>query len=297
MDGVPNPFYDPQWVWREATSAAAYAQAERFCAREAAAGFGSLAHRAAVDRLAQAKDALKHARRARFKTIADYAVWLFSTLPPGPEGFSVVPDTAAFTAIDEVDAAFARAKQHRREAARAESLLLPTRQPTGLAAFADAVAVISSWRRLGPEATAIDCLVSFHETGGEFHICLAHPWGGLARHANEVFQRSATQLAREIISFAVPGAAEIFLHDRHQLVQYRETIRAINNVAARLRFYRHLQPQHDLREEFSRVEMGWDGAKCVDPDWSFELFSSLPYALREASAAANAPRLRYLQPT
>ncbi len=247
--------------------------------------FGSPRHRAALDRLAQAREALRHAQRARFETIADYAAWRFSTLPPTLGGFSVTPDTASFTSIQEVDAAFARARAYRRESAQAESLLLPTRQPLGLAAFSDAGGVISSWRRLG----AIDCLVSFHETGGLFHICLAHPWGGLARQANEVFRRSATQLAREVISLALPGAAEIFLHDRHRLVQHRETIRAINALAARMRFYRHLLPQHGLSEEFCRVGMGWDGASCIDPDWSAELFIVLPPALRAASDTANAP--------
>lgn len=253
-------------------------------AAQAAHGFGSAEHLAALEDLRRAKIIATGALLARHETIAGYAQARFATLPPAREGVEAVPDYMEFTTIEAVEAAYARAERRLHEAAFARDALLPPGQPLGLAAFAPGSTVISSWRHFEMgDGASTDCIVSFCETGEKLHFCLAHRWGAMSGRSNEHFRRIATLLARQTIIFALPEAAEIFEAGRHRLARHLAQIRAINALAARLNFYRHLWPHRRMREEFSRVEMLWDGASLIDPDWSAEIFGVLPAALRDAS--------------
>ena len=288
-----NPHYHPDWSNRLATAQARYTHAQMRCDAAMATGFSSRAHRDALNSLSAAKDELKTAQLSQFPNVADYAAWLFAGLGDAGDGFAVIPDFAAFTSVTEVDEAYERAGRHQREGLLESKSRLRTGQPASLAAFADASAVISTWRLFGSAETGIKCMVSFHETGARFHICLAHPWGGLQRHSNEAFRRIATQLARESILLISPATAPVFRADGHRQAQNRELIREVNALAAGFQFYRHLLPGHGLREAFSRVDMGWDGASFYDPDWSAAEYSTLPEALRAAAATPSPTQLMY----
>jgi hypothetical protein len=283
-----NTHYDPDWAGRITTAEAYYVRAQMLCDAAMATGFGSPAHRAALDRLAAAKDELRAARLSQFHSIAEYAAWRFSTLEDAEDGFALIPDFRELTSVAEVDDAYERASRHRREGSLEGKSRLQTGQPPGLAAFAEETTVISTWRRFGPVDTGIECMVTFHETAGRYHICLAHAWGGLRHNSNEIFRRIATQLARESIMLLRPAAAPVFRPDGHRQAQNRDLIREVNALAANFQFYRHLLPDQGLREQFSRVDMGWDGASFYDPDWSAMVYPTLPEVLR-AAAATPAP--------
>ena len=271
-----NPFYNTNWHSQLAAAEAALAEARR---GEAAAPFGSAEHRTALAWLDAARGAQRAAWRMQFETIAAYAKWRFGELPDSRDGFALARDMAAFISIEEVDTAYEYALRDEREGTLEQRFRLEIGQPAGLVAFAEGDETVSSWRRFGE----LDCMVSFCFAGGLFHICLAHPWGALALKSNEIFRTIATQLARETLVLQEPEAAKLFQNEGHRLAQHRELIRQVNGLAAKLRFYRHLLPERGLREEFCRVDMVWNGAGWIDPDWSAMVYDRLPAALREAA--------------
>lgn len=134
-------------------------------------------------------------------------------------------------------------------------------------------------------------MVSFCLAAQLFHVCLAHPWGALTLKSNEVFRGIATQLTRESILLQLPEAASVFTDDGHRLARHRELIRQVNGLAAKFRFYRHLLPERGLQEEFCRVDMVWNGAGWIDPDWSAIVYNRLPATLREAAGQPAMPAL------
>jgi len=271
-----NPFYNTNWHGQLASAEAALAEARR---GEAAAPFGSAEHRTALAWLDAARTAQRNAWRMQFETIAAYARWRFGGLADARDGFALDRDMAAFISIEEVDTAYEYALRDEREVTLEQRFRLETGQPAGLMAFAEGGETISSWRRFGE----LDCMVSFCIAEGLVHLCLAHPWGGLALKSNEIFRGIATQLARETLVLQVPEAAKLFHNEGHRLARHRELIRQVNGLAAKLRFYRHLLPERGLREEFCRVDMVWNGAGWIDPDWSAQVYDKLPLALREAA--------------
>lgn len=283
-----NPLYDPGWPTQLDNADAVLAQARRRETAEAARHFASPDHHAALAWLDAARQARRAAFLGQFETVADYAAWRFAGVETAKDGFALAWDVMDFPSITEVDAAYERALRHRHEGTLEENFRLNTGQPPGLPAFADKSSIISSWRRFGET----DCMVSFCTAGETFNICLAHQWGKLTRHSNELFRSIATQLARESIVLMLPEAAPVFERDGHRLAQHRETIRKVNALAAKFRFYRHLLPEHGLREEFCAVTMGWDGARFVDPEWSAIVYATLPVALREAAGQPDLLALR-----
>lgn len=284
-----NPHHTPDWLPRLASAEAAYASAQAQCI---AAALGTPAHDAAQEHLATAREALRLARLARFPLIADYAASLFAGLEANEDGFFALPDFAEFTSIEQADAAHERALTRQREGLLERQSRLQTGQPRGLAAFAVADEVVSTWRHFGPSDSGISCLVSFHEAAGQYHVCLAHHWGQLHQQSNEAFRRIATLLARESIQLLAPETAPVFTPDGHRLARNRELIRTANALAARFSFYRHLLPEHGLREEFALVGMLWNGASFIDPDWSAVVYQTLPEALYLAAATPPpVPRL------
>ncbi len=299
MAGTPNPYYDPDWEQKYRKRAAISEKWRVVCAQIAAReGFGAPRHLAALARHEGVKAREDAARRGRFETVADYAAWRFAALPPAREGVAVLPDFAAFPSIEAVDAAFWRVLHQEAENPLVHAMSLPVRQPAGLAAFAPLRDVLSSWRRFAPDelsrypaatgAEPLDCLVSFHQLGGVFHICIAHRWGRLSPRSRDQFRNIATLLARQTMEVLHPGVGLIFTQDRHVAPQHRELLRQANAAAQRFRFYRHLLPRRDLREQFCQVAMGWDGARFIDPDFEAALYEALPEALRAAAERAAA---------
>jgi hypothetical protein len=274
MAAHANPDYDQHWRFRHAEAEEALALAEEARMRATAVDFGGLAYREAVERAVQARIARTEAWAAQFPTIADYAAWRFSSLPQ--DGFAVVQDFAGFASRGEVDAAFARARRDTEEGTDASRHQLRTGQPPGMVAFAGAVT--STRRRFGE----IDLVVSFSEALPYYHVCLAHRWGELAG-SNEIFRAAASQLMRESIVLLLPEAEAILNDGRHRLLEHRDVLRQVNALVARFVFYRHLLPGVRQREEFARVGMSWEGVCFIDPDWSAQVYATLPPALREAA--------------
>jgi hypothetical protein len=294
MAGQKNPFYESDWLQNYQLCVAKSAQWEIAVQEIARAdGFGSPRHLAAMAQQRAAKTALAAAALAQHETIADYAAWRFGTLPVPKDGVTIVPDFDGFETIAAVDAAFERAAQRQTENPFLNEMSLPVRQPAGLAAFAVPETVISSWRRFemaelwsynNPNGPAyLDCLVSFQQIGDDFHICIAHRWGGLSPQSQDQFRNIATILARQALQFAVPAAAVIFAEGKHNLLEHRDLIRQINDRAKNIHFYRHLLPRRDLKEQFCRVDMTWNGSKFIDPDFSAALYEALPAVLRAAT--------------
>jgi len=273
-----NPLYDANWQAELSAADAALAAARRE-ESTAAASFASPEHRFALARLDAAQATRRAVWRTKFETIASYAAWRFTGLGAPRDGFSLAREIANFVTMEEVDTAYEHAVRDEHEGTLERRFLLETGQPPGLAGFAEASETISSWRRFGD----IDCMVSFCIAEALFHICLAHPWGGLALKSNEIFRAIATQLTRESLLLQAPEAAKLFHDDGHRLAQHRELIRHVNDLAAKYRFYRHLLPERGLREEFCRVDMVWNGAAWIDPDWSAMVYAKLPQTLREAA--------------
>ena len=285
-----NPYFDPDWAYK-------YQERLRFVERWQTAadaiaeqdGFGSPRHRAALAQMQEARDNAEAALRGRHATLADYAESRFAAL-----NLSYTPDFGAFRTLEQVHAALRQAGLG--EALLVDELSLPLGQPPGLAAFQPAVEVISSPRRfeaaeLGVQQgiateTYLDCIVSVHEQGGKIHFCIAHRWGALTPRAGDQFRNVATVLARQAIGFTYPAAPAVF-GAKFATPDKRGLIRKINTLAARLRFYRHVLPRRELREQFGLVEMLWAGTRFIDPDFSATLFPSLPVALRAAVEASG----------
>ncbi|WP_297492927.1 hypothetical protein [Acidocella sp.] len=281
-----NPLHDAQWQARLDAAERDLAAARR-AESAAAISFGGPAHRAALVWLDAALAARRDARRMQFETIADYANWRFSSLAIPKDGFGVARVMADFASLQEVDAAFEHALRDEREGTLEQRFRLETGQPPGMMAFAEAANVVSSWRQFG----TLDCMVSFCVAEDLFHICLAHAWGALALQSNEIFRTIATQLTRESLLLQLPDAAPVFQDDGHRLAKHRDLIRQVNELAAKFRFYRHLLPERGLREEFCRVDMLWNGASWIDPEWSSVVYDKLPVTLREAAGQPGLPAL------
>jgi hypothetical protein len=281
-----NPFFEANWQSQLASAEEALAAAQRG-ESAASANFASPEHRTALARLDTARATQRAVWRTQFETVAEYAAWRFSGLGPSRDGFILAREPADFASMEEVDTAYEHALRDEREGTLEQRFLLETGQPPGLTGFARAGETISSWRRFGD----LDCMVSFCLAESLFHICLAHPWGGLALKSNEIFRAIATQLTRESLLLQAPDAAKLFQDDGHRLAQHRELIRHVNGLAAKFRFYRHLLPERGLREEFCRVEMVWNGAGWIDPDWSAMVYDRLPLTLRVAAGQPALPAL------
>ena len=287
MRSPPNPFYDPNWPALAQAAQQALAAAR---AAEAQAPLGSPAHHLALAALEEARQATERAQRAAFPRIADYAAWRFSDLPEAKDGFSVLPDPASFESLAAVDQACVRLLRQRQEGADVSAILLRDGQPASLAAFADPAALLSSWRQFGSNGP--EALVSACELGEAIHLCIAHRWGGIGPNSNARYLHAASQLAQETILLRLPAAAILFQDEGFRLAANRETLRAANHIAARLVFYRHLLPGAGQREEFARVTLVWNGARCIEPDWEAEIYGSLPLPLRAALFATPAPAPR-----
>ncbi|GLR65960.1 hypothetical protein GCM10010909_06380 [Acidocella aquatica] len=307
MAGTPNPYYDPDWEQKYRKRAAISEKWRFVCARIAARdGFGAPRHLRALAQHEQAKALEDAARRGQFRSVADYAAWRFATLPPAREGVAALPDFEGFRSVEAVDAAFWRVVHQEVETPLIDAMSLPVRQPAGLAAFVPARDVLSSWRRFSPAelsrypagmgAEPVDCLVSFHQLGNEFHICIAHRWGRLSPRSRDQFRNIATLLARQTIEVLHPGVGMIFTEGRHAAPQYRDLLRQVNAAARRFHFYRHLLPRRDLKEQFGQVAMGWDGARFIDPDFEAVLYDALPEALRAAAENAGGAPLNLPPP-
>jgi len=289
-----NPHYRPDWAERLRQREDSVAKWRNVCDTIAAQdGFGSLRHRAAM---AQQEDALQQAKEAgwaKFETIAAYAAWRFASLPENAGDAALVPDFDAFESIEAVDAAYARARERRREPAVLDEVSLPVRQPAGLAAFVDEAAVIVSPRRFAAAELAphdgsapdaiLDCVVSLHQLAGEAHFCIAHRWGDLSPKSSDQFRNIATRLAQQALEYLHPGAAVLFGKAGHASPEHRDLIRQVNASARTFHFYRHMLPRRDLKEQFCRVDMEWQGMRFIDPDWSAAIYASLPAVLRAAS--------------
>jgi hypothetical protein len=293
--GALNPHYDPNWAEVMRACAEDAARWQAVCAAVAEQdGFGAPRHRAALAQQAEAAKRAEVALWTQHRTVAEYAAWKFGMLA-APQGAGLVHDLDGFESIEAVNAAFARARAQLLEPVMVDEVSLPVRQPAGLLAFADAQEVLVSPRRfaqveLAPHARAgegdyLDCMVSVHQTGGEIHFCIAHRWGELSPGAGDQFRNIATLLARQALAFLHPGAEVLFGGGNHASPAHRELIKQVNASAATLRFYRHMLPRRDLKEQFCRVDMAWDGAKWLDPDWSAAIYDSLPAALRDAAAS------------
>ena len=307
MAGTPNPHYDLDWERKYRDCAALAEKWRAACAQVAAReGFGGAGHLAALAQYEQATALARAARRGEFRDVADYAAWRFGALPPPREGVAALPDFEAFASMEAVDEAFWRAARQEVESPLIDEMSLPVRQPAGLAAFAPARDVLSSWRRFRPDELSrypagmgdepVDCLVSFHQLGEVFHICIAHRWGGLAPRSRDQFRHVATLLARQTIELLHPGAGVFFTEGRYAAPQYRDMLRQVNAAAGRFQFYRHLLPRRDLREQFGRVAMVWDGARFIDPDFEAALYEALPEALRGAAENAGGAPLNLPPP-
>jgi hypothetical protein len=290
-----NPYHDPDWaeIYRVSLAAAEQWQiaSDAIAAQE---GFGSPRHRAALAGLHQSRAAAQTARRGEHKTLAEYAEWRFTGL-----ALDWAPDFEAFTSLDQVHAALAQAEAARLEESWLDEVSLPVRQPEGLTAFADKTQIVWSPRRFeaaemgagqGISAeTYLDCIVSMHELDSMLHFCIAHRWGGLSPQSRDQFRNIATVLARQAIGFMNPEAAAIF-GARDARPDQRLLVREINAQASRFRFYRHVLPRRELREQFGRVDMAWTGVKYIDPDFSAALYSSIPEALRTAAQGEESGR-------
>lgn len=292
--GKANPDFDPGWAETYRACAAVSARWTQVCAQIAALeGFGSPRHLAALAQERAAKAQAEAAALGQYETVADYARWRFGGLPAAQGQAGVVPNFEEFASIAAVDAAYLAATRYAAENPFVDEVSLPVRQPAGLLAFAAAGAVVSSARRFEPGAlspyptatgdAALDCVVSFQALDETFHFCIAHRWGELSPQSRDQFRHVATLLARQAIEFSLPGAGVIFQQGRHAALEFREMIRQVNAMALRFCFYRHLLPGRGLREQFCRVEMVWDGARFIDPDFSTGLYDAVPEVLRAAS--------------
>jgi len=268
---------DPLWRTRHEAAEAFLTRAEIARAQAAGLEFGGKAHQAAAEVCALARAAMEEAWGARFLTIESYAGWRLSTLPEAPDGFAVVHDFAAFTSRAEVDAVFARAKTDLEQGMAAQKFLLRVGQPPGLKAFFPAFEVVRTLRHFGP----VEVSVSFHETGGTYHVCLSHRWGELPG-ANETFRKIASQLMRESLEVMLPESVILFTAGPQQFLEHRELLRQANALVSKFYFYRHLLHGSRQKEEFKRVEMGWAGNCFIDPDWDSYVYPCLPEGLREA---------------
>jgi hypothetical protein len=294
MSSAANPFYNPDWAQLYQLRRQDDARWEMACGQIAAEyGFASPKHLAAMAQHREVKTALAAALMAQHKTICDYAAWRFSALPAPKDGVALILDFDEFETIAAVDEAFQRAANRQAENPFLNEMSLPVRQPAGLAAFAAAETVLSSWRRfeiaeLGPYQNSnaeafLDCLVSFQQLDETLHFCVAHRWGGLSPQSQDQFRNIATVLARQALAFSIPGAEIIFADGQHNLLEHRELIRQVNERAKRFYFYRHLLPRRDLKEQFCRVDMTWNGTRFIDPDFSAGLYEALPAVLRAAT--------------
>ena len=285
-----NPYFDADWEHKYRERLATAERWQEVCdsiARQD--GFGAPRHRAALAQMQEARANAEAALRGRHATLAQYAQARFAALD-----LSYEPDYAAFTTLEQVHAALRQAGLG--EPVLVNEVSLPVGQPPGLAAFHPASAVIASARRfeaaeLGvhqglPAETYLDCIVSVHEQGERIHFCIAHRWGALSPRSGDQFRNIATVLARQAIAFSHPDAGSVF-GAASASPDKRGLIRKINALAAKFRFYRHMLPRRELREQFGLVEMTWAGTRFIDPDFSATLFPSLPEALRAAAEAGG----------
>jgi hypothetical protein len=284
MATTPNPHYDPDWrALRD------YHHDERTCAaaettRLAEAGKMETEAYEAAHAIWQAHhNAWCATYKKQYRTVEEYAAWVFTTFPPGIRGRSAgvsvpEPDLASFRTVEEVDAAWSRIDSAVNEAAEEKQLSLPVDQPKGLEAFANPKSpkLIRFWRHFrardlypaaGSGELGVRTLVTIDEQADGWHICFMKDTISKIGNVTDSFERLATVVYYEACAHGrpwTPRRSGLFTSLGGRFARRR---RATALDPYRFHFYQHIPPGNGRREAFDRVALGFELGEYRNPEW------------------------------
>ena len=147
---ILSPYYDPDWEKRHDAATLAWE-----CCQHALRAVHKLGGGASPEdvALAQCYDAAAEKVQAtfvaQFRTVQEYAAWVFQWLP-GKEWLDEVPDFESFMSIEEVRAAAEKAAERIGMKRARKEHGMPIGQPEGLAAFDEPANVSSRFHVFAP---------------------------------------------------------------------------------------------------------------------------------------------------
>lgn len=255
-----NPFYDPEWETvhdRHETERTRISAELNNLAK--AGAFGSDTYRQAEAEFDRHHQACLASFKMQYPTIQEYAAWLFRNFDVSMsdwEGGTPVPmvDFATLRTIEEADRAWSRVHRTVSNSAAERRLSLPTGQPDGLRAFADAASPTLSryWREFLPRelypvgyagGAGIRTLVTVDEQDDGWHVCFMHDWESVGVSVTNAIGRLATAIHREACALAeqqgtTSGGVRAWLERRRAV-----RARAVMLAPDRFYFYQHLPPR------------------------------------------------------
>lgn len=280
-----NPHYDPEWKATHDRHAVERARAEAERDRLAKSGaMLSDAYRQAEAEFDHHQQACLASFKTQHATVQEYAAWVFREFKVSSgdwEGGIPVPqvDFAQLRTIEEADAAWSRVHRIVSDSAAERRGSLPTGQPEGLRAFADAASpsLTRYWREfaprdLYPSGYAGDAgtrtLMTVDVQEDRWHVCFMQDWGSVGVSVTNAIDRLATAVYREACAIAEQQAPKA-----NGIRAWLTRLGALRGGTAplapdRFHFYQHIPP-HGLyvAEQFDRVDMVFRESEYHEPKW------------------------------
>lgn len=283
-----NPHYDPDWKKLHDRYAAERTRLEKERNRLIAAGaMASNAYKQAASDFDHHHQACLASFKMQHATVQEYAAWLFREFEVSMgdwEGGIPVPvvDFEALHTIEEADTAWSRVHRIVSDSAAERRQSLPTGQPQGLLAFADAASptLARYWREFSPRDLyptgyaregGTRTLMTVDEQSDGWHVCFMHDWDSVGMSVTNAIDRLATAVYCEARILAEQEQAPASGRMRGWLARRRVAhVRATMPVPERFHFYQHLPPRGGafLSEQFDRVDMQFDNGEFRKPEWS-----------------------------
>lgn len=297
-----NPHYDPEWKTVHDRHAAERGRAAAEQDRLARAGaMRSDAYRQVTAEFDRHQQACLAAIKSQHATVQDYAAWLFRefTVDSGDwEGAIPVPvvDFEALRAIEEADAAWSRARRIVSDSAGERRHSLPTGQPEGMRAFADAASpsLTRYWREFSPRElypggysagdSGTSTLMTVDEQEDGLHVCFMHDANSVGVSVTNAIERLATAVYREACALAERQASATggvcgWL-GRRRTAQAR----AARLAPERFHFYEHIPPRGlFVEEQFERVDLAFSDGRYREPEWV--AYRVIPAAIQSTRVA------------
>jgi len=288
----PNPHYDPNWKERYALHAAERERAQREIERLSEAGqMMSDACDEAEARRKSHDDECRDSDMAQFETVQDYAWRLFDKYPAetGFRGANVhmpMVDFEKFKTIEAVKADWNYLHRIAQAAVAHRNGSLPSEQPPGLTAFADATApgLHRYWREFTVQdlypggyawGAGVHTLMTVDEQADGTHICFMHKWDSPGISIRNAIKNLATAVYYEGCASAAGQAAA-----RKGWLGRLVGRKPARLDPARFHFYEHRPPAPNgtQREAFSRVLLTFKDGEFREPQWQY--YDVIPQAIR-----------------
>lgn len=313
-----NPDYNPEWESLHEFYNEYYAELEEEITRMTDTGQALCdpdAYQTLLEKQDECYQALHNIHRTRFRTIQDYATWLFETFLPtgGTLSQTTIPliNYEDFTSLEEVETAWADLRHQAKVEDARNIFRMPTGRPDGQDIFEQTgrnllVSLPCRFHKLthitlASGMTDIDTIVTMDRRDDEIHVCFTHDpesqglsvINDVELAATEVYSRmianEGNQIQKLLGTSSVGRAVSGFLTNTMNINSVLPA-RARFLDPGKIHFYTHILPSRGHSQEaFSRVEMDFNNGRFENAKWT-KYYQSIPEFVQTAHERITAPQ-------